>query len=246
MAASTSRSPYLRRPTLRPRGHRRHHPLEQIPQLIRHQTLHDPHGHRIANQPNETNSEGTTETDWGAVHRSAHILCSGVAARFLDMTAQIQLDPMSDSEYEQFAAESVRGYAEEKAQAGTWSREEALDRAQEEFDLLLPQGVASPDNYLFTVRDARSQQSVGRLWFAMRGELGRREAYVYEVAVDESHRGKGYGRAAMVACVEEARKVGANSVGLHVFGGNKIARSLYTSLGFAEVGVMMSLPLDVP
>ena len=39
-----------------PRGSRRHNPLEQFPQLIRHQTLNDSHDARLSNTPNETTS----------------------------------------------------------------------------------------------------------------------------------------------------------------------------------------------
>jgi transposase len=31
-------------------------PLEQLPQLIRHHTLHDPHDRRLPNNPNEMSS----------------------------------------------------------------------------------------------------------------------------------------------------------------------------------------------
>ncbi|MFG1865241.1 GNAT family N-acetyltransferase [Microbispora bryophytorum] len=131
-----------------------------------------------------------------------------------------------------------------RSRRGAWTREEALAKAQETFDQLLPKGIDSPDSHLSTVRDACSGQSVARLWFALRGEPGRREAYIYEITVAERFRGQGYGRATMRACVETARELGATSVGLHVLGSNGVARSLYTSLGFAEVGVTMSLALD--
>ncbi len=48
----------------------------------------------------------------------------------------------------------------------------------------------------------------------------------------------------MLACLQRARELGAASVGLHVFGHNKIAWELYSSLGFIETNVMMSLPLS--
>ncbi|MFI1972221.1 hypothetical protein, partial [Streptomyces cinnamoneus] len=32
-------------------------PLEQLPQLIRHQPLYDPHTRRLPNEPNETTSK---------------------------------------------------------------------------------------------------------------------------------------------------------------------------------------------
>jgi hypothetical protein len=45
--------------TLRPGRSRRHHPLEQLPQLIRHQTFNDPHDGRLSNMPNETTSKSS-------------------------------------------------------------------------------------------------------------------------------------------------------------------------------------------
>ncbi|MDX3764101.1 AAA family ATPase [Streptomyces sp. AK02-04a] len=38
----------------------RHHPLEQLPQLIRHQTLHDVHKRRLPTEPNEMASNTAT------------------------------------------------------------------------------------------------------------------------------------------------------------------------------------------
>ncbi|MFF9458382.1 GNAT family N-acetyltransferase [Streptomyces flaveolus] len=156
---------------------------------------------------------------------------------------RVQLVPMSATEYEEFLASAVPGYADEKVKAGTWTREESLARAREAFAGLLPDGLATPDNHLFTARDARDGRPVARFWFAMGGEPGRGQAYIYDIAVDAGLRGRGYGRATMTAGIEEARRAGASSVGLHVFGSNAVARSLYASLGFHEVGVIMSLPL---
>jgi ribosomal protein S18 acetylase RimI-like enzyme len=47
----------------------------------------------------------------------------------------------------------------------------------------------------------------------------------------------------MLAGIEKARAMGAETVGLHVFGHNEPARALYRSLGFAETNVSMSLKL---
>src|SRR5262249_34948496 len=155
---------------------------------------------------------------------------------------QVQLDRMSEIEYRELLAVNVPAYAAEKVKAGTWSREEASAKAQVAFDELLPDGVGTPDHFLFTVCDRNSGKPVARLWLGRGGNQERRGAFIYTIEVDQRFRGRGSGRATMAACLEEARKHGAVSVGLHVFGSNKVARSLYTSLGFAEVSVMMSLP----
>ena len=81
---------------------------------------------------------------------------------------------------------------------------------------------------------------MGELW------IGRREGdplgdalWVYSVRIDEDHRGRGYGRAAMLFAEEEARRLGFPRIALNVFGGNAVARGLYRSLGYEETAVVM-------
>lgn len=49
-----------------------------------------------------------------------------------------------------------------------------------------------------------------------------------------SHRGRGYGRAAMAAALNWARDAGATGAGIQVAGGNAVAIRLYASLGFVH------------
>lgn len=57
------------------------------------------------------------------------------------------------------------------------------------------------------------------------------------LAVADSARGKGVGRALVGAAVEEARRLGARRLTLRVLGHNTAARKLYESEGFAVEGV---------
>jgi GNAT superfamily N-acetyltransferase len=54
-----------------------------------------------------------------------------------------------------------------------------------------------------------------------RDDSFQRAMFVYDIRVDESQRGKGYGRAAMVFAEEEARRRGHDRVALNVFGGER-------------------------
>ena len=64
--------------------------------------------------------------------------------------------------------------------------------------------------------------------------------WIYDVAIDEGCRGLGLGRALMRAAHEWAADHGASTVELNVFGGNVVARGLYTSLGYTESSVHMT------
>jgi ribosomal protein S18 acetylase RimI-like enzyme len=68
-------------------------------------------------------------------------------------------------------------------------------------------------------------------------------AWVYNIEVDPAFRGRGYGRAAMILAEGEARSRGMTSLGLNVHGQNKVARSLYDSLGYDVTALQMKKPL---
>ncbi|WEO99866.1 SDR family oxidoreductase [Streptomyces sp. FXJ1.172] len=57
--------------SLRPTRRLRHHSLEQLPQLIRHQPLNDPHTRSLSNAPNEMTSKELTD----AGHQALGIGC---------------------------------------------------------------------------------------------------------------------------------------------------------------------------
>ena len=159
-------------------------------------------------------------------------------------TPEITLEPMTDEEFALWLLPHVRDHAEQHVQSGKWAPEEALEMAKNEIAILLPHGASTRGQLLYTVRDEASGTSVGAVWINLRNKANKPEAYVYDLVINADQRGKGYGRATMLAAIERARELGADSVGLHVFGHNAVARELYTSLGFVETNVLMSLPLD--
>ncbi|TDT63215.1 GNAT family N-acetyltransferase [Frigoribacterium sp. PhB116] len=83
---------------------------------------------------------------------------------------------------------------------------------------------------------------VGVLWIGP--FAGGSDAWwVWDVEIDEQHRGAGHGRAAMQLAEEEAARHGAATLGLNVFGYNTAARALYESLGYETTAVQMRKPV---
>ena len=158
----------------------------------------------------------------------------------------VRFVPLEDPAYSAWAAVSVREYADEHVRTGEWPREGALARAEGEFRVLLPQGPATPDQFLCTVQDASTGAAVGTVWFQagtgpLPGEAPR--AFVYDLRVDPAQRGKGYGEATMRAVEVEVRKRGFRTLGLHVFGHNAVARALYEKLGYVPTNLLMKKDL---
>ena len=141
-------------------------------------------------------------------------------------------------EYAQCSAAQLEAYVDELVASGSMSREAAEEKGRRDAAELLPEGLASPGQLVF--RMEADGQSVGWLWLALRNP--RAEAgvgFVYDIAVDEALRGRGYGRAAMRLAEDEARRNGLHAIALNVFGHNAIARALYASLGYRETSVQM-------
>ena len=146
---------------------------------------------------------------------------------------------MTESEFAAFCAYSIQEYAREKVAAGAWAAEQALERAQREYHRLLPQGLATPDNFLYSIVNAR-RETVGVLWFAMSDHGAGPLAFVYDIEIAPEFRRRGYGTHALVALETKAREQGLATIALHVFGHNQAARDLYEKAGFGVTDISMA------
>lgn len=158
--------------------------------------------------------------------------------------ADITLRPMRPGEFDRFLERSRREFVEEVVANGAASPAAALAKADRTYAELLPDGLESPDQHLFTIVDG--DEVLGELWIGLRGEEGDREAFGYDFWVRPELRDAGIGRRAMSAAADEARRLGAVRLALNVFGDNARARHLYESFGFRVTNCNMAMPLGAP
>lgn len=151
----------------------------------------------------------------------------------------VQLIPMPENEFKDYLKSAVEEYAQEHVRAGNWDPAEALQKSKQEFQQLLPQGVASPDQHLFAIVDDATGAKVGMLWFAVQHKGSHPYAFVYDFSIDEQFRRKGYGRQAFSVLEEKARSLGLDSISLHVFGHNRAAIALYQAAGYEIANLHM-------
>jgi len=149
----------------------------------------------------------------------------------------ITVRPLRDDEFGPWLQAAQAGYEESMRVHGGIGAEAARRRAAADVEALFPDGKPL-EGQLIYVLEADGER-VGDLWLAERDGEEARMLFVYGVEIDARYRGRGYGRAAMVFAEEEAKRRGVAGVALNVFGGNQVARGLYRSLGYAEVGVYM-------
>jgi ribosomal protein S18 acetylase RimI-like enzyme len=144
----------------------------------------------------------------------------------------VTLSAMTTEEFQAWRLHSLQAYAQEKVNAGVWSLEEAEQRSREEFDELLPDGLASESQLLFCARDAAGEQ-VGILWLSLVHPRGAPDtAFVYDIEIEPDRRGQGYGHAVLAAGEDVLRGYGVRALGLNVFGDNPNAIRLYETSGY--------------
>ena len=148
---------------------------------------------------------------------------------------------MRDEEFGDWLPRMRDRYAEDMIGNASLPSERARSKAVDDVERLFPGGEPSPDQLVFVIE--ADGDPVGNLWLAERDDSFQRALFVYDIRVDESQRGKGYGKTAMIFAEQEARRRGHDRVALNVFGGNEVARSLYRSLGYDENAVAMSKKL---
>jgi ribosomal protein S18 acetylase RimI-like enzyme len=153
----------------------------------------------------------------------------------------VQLRPMREDEFAVWLPRMRDGYAQAMVDDAGVSPEGAAEKAAADVEQLFPGEKPSPEQLVFVVE--ADGEAVGELWLMERDLMGQPSLFVYDVHVDEAHRGRGYGKAAMLLAEEEARRRGLDRVALNVFGRNTVARGLYTSLGYVENAIAMSKDL---
>ncbi len=144
---------------------------------------------------------------------------------------------MSREIYDAWVEQTTEEYAAGHVAAGNWPAECSLERAQEEFRTLLPDGLQTKDQELWSIRDADGRHS-GILWVGPRRNVPG-ALFIWDIEVEAEARGRGIGQAALEVLHTWARDHGYDRVGLHVFGANDVARRLYLRLGYLETDVAM-------
>lgn len=151
----------------------------------------------------------------------------------------VTLVPMDEAAFQKYRETAVETYAQEHVKAGNWHPDEALQQSEESFQKLLPQGLTSPDQHLFSIVN-ESGTVAGMLWFAHQRSGPEPVAFIFDFQIYPQFRRRGYGKEALLALEEKAHAFQIPRLSLHVFGHNHAARALYEKVGYEVKSVMMS------
>jgi ribosomal protein S18 acetylase RimI-like enzyme len=148
---------------------------------------------------------------------------------------------MTEAEFDAYVQVLIPEYAQDNVEAGHWDKAEALEKSRKSVEDLLPNGLKTANHHFFVVRDG--SQRIGIVWLRAILDSKMKTGFIFDIAVDEAQRGKGYGRQTMLLIEQRARELGLEKMRLHVFAKNKIARKLYVSLGYETSSLNMSKTL---
>ena len=149
---------------------------------------------------------------------------------------------MTADRFRSWSTASRRGFAEQQVASGATPAGEAEKYADRELGRLLPAGPATPDHHLWSVYVG--DEEAGHVWLRVSPADQQPEAFLFDIALLPSARGRGLGRATMLAVESAARGLRASRIRLNVFGHNTVARGLYDSLGYLPETTYVVLWLD--
>lgn len=113
------------------------------------------------------------------------------------------------------------------------TREAAEQNIKGHQERLFVNGRPAPGQYIFDILDDAIR--VGTLWIAEPQGGDPSAWFIYDIVIDETHRGSGYGRRAMQAAEDFVRESGGQRLALNVFGPNTVARRLYESMHYRVI-----------
>lgn len=157
--------------------------------------------------------------------------------------SSVTLVPMTQDDFAHYTSKSILQYAKEKVEAGTWTEEEAPEKAEKEFEKLLPDGLDSEHQFLYGITKIEDKKKVGWIWYHFNPSHPQKEAFIYDFLIFDELQGQGYGRAALQAMDDQALANGIEKISLHVFAHNKRAINLYEKLNYEAKDLIMSKSL---
>ena len=155
----------------------------------------------------------------------------------------VALARIEQRDFEEFLEKAIHDYAQEKIISGNWMADEALEKSRAEFMSLLPDGLQTKDQFVYSVLDEDTNLSIGVLWVQVKMGEFHRKAFICDFVIQPEFRGNGFGKQALQALDKKLKEMGVTSVSLHVFAHNTNAIALYEKAGYKATNLYMGKEL---
>ncbi|MBH0161526.1 MULTISPECIES: GNAT family N-acetyltransferase [Fictibacillus] len=153
----------------------------------------------------------------------------------------IHLNLLTEQEFKEYQTFMISDYALEITKNFNLSLQSALEESEMMMKDLWKDGLFTEGQYLYKIKDSKTNEKVGILWYGLIPEIN--QAYVYHIFIDELYRRKGYGKGTLEKLQSMLKQSGIDSIGLSVFGENEAAYQLYKKLGYKNTRISMEFIL---
>lgn len=159
---------------------------------------------------------------------------------------KIRLQPMSEADFEESVGWAIPRRAAELVRRNLATEPTSLATSRAEFSELLPEGWRTPGHHFCVVIEEVSGGRVGETWYDLRENGGKVHFWIDWIWIVPEYRRRGFATSVLRRLEEEARKSGADRVGLSVWADNTGAVALYSKLGFLPTMQRMVKALERP
>ncbi len=144
----------------------------------------------------------------------------------------IMMRRMNEDAFLRFKASSLAAYARDLMQSNDLDPEQARNKAEAEFQAMLPDGPATKDHFLMTLQDADTGREVGWIWFLYEDGDAGRQVFLNDFLIFEEDRRKGYAASALHEMERQAKTDGCSTSVLYVWEHDVPASALYQKCGY--------------
>lgn len=166
-------------------------------------------------------------------------------------TPIVRLIPMGEADFPAYRDYFIDDYAQDLASNHGLTLADAHQQAEASLQQYLPQGAATPGQSLLCIIPVSDTVSdnvgnaiapiAGYLWHCV--DSAAHTTFIYDFYTLPTHRGLGYGKAAMAVLEAELKRLGVSQIKLSVAYDNPRAKALYQELGFVITGYNMAKTL---
>ncbi|MFM5855875.1 GNAT family N-acetyltransferase [Aeromonas rivipollensis] len=165
-------------------------------------------------------------------------------------TPIVRLLPMDEAAFPAYRGYFIDDYAQDLASNHGLTLADAHQQAEASLLQHLPQGAATPGHSLLCILPVNDSVGgtvtpttaiAGYLWHSI--DNAARTTFIYDFYTLPTHRGLGYGKAAMAVLEAELKCLGVSQIKLRVAHDNPRARALYEEIGFRITGYNMAKTL---
>jgi len=137
---------------------------------------------------------------------------------------------MTRDEFSRYRKLSLESYAQDIARNFRRPIDVVRIEAKEQVRRILRDGLSTPGHFLYNVLEKKTGETIGLIWFNVDND--KKRAFLYDILIYQSYRGKGYGRRTLELLETKLRDLRVTQFGLHVFAHNRVAIKLYKAHGF--------------